>query len=540
MGTLVACLICVLAGCGADAAGRGAVGTSGVGSGSPPPGPPVAASVSVSPQAPMTAVPRSYLGVSTEYWALPLWSGQMPLLERVLALLRVPGNGPFSLRIGGDSADHSFWDPHAAQVPRWAFSLAPQWLDQARALVRRLGVRLILDLNLITDTPAAAGAWARAAEAGLPRGSIAAFEVGNEPDLYTRAAWLAITAGKSPAGRSLTGRPLPAALTAADYVRDFGAYAEVLEQVAPRAGLAGPALANPNIHRHWTAALITGARRSLGLVTIHRYPYTACTRRHPRAAPTVTRLLSAGASGEMASALRPTIDLAHGAGLAVRLTELNSVTCGGRPGVSNTFATALWAPDALFNLLRAGIDGVNLHVRANTINAPFALTSAGLTPRPLLYGMILFARALGPQARLVASRVNAPAYTNFRAWVLRVGPNTLHVVLIDKGRRSMRVSLRLPTTATGAVQRLLAPSARSETGVTLGGRQLGANGHWQGLPTRESVSRRGGRYVIAVGRFSAVMLSLRVPPGALQATSTGARRPRAAGSAPRVAPSPPR
>jgi hypothetical protein len=31
--------------------------------------------------------------------------------------------------------------------------------------------------------------------------------------------------------------------------------------------------------------------------------------------------------------------------------------------VSDTFATALWAPDALFELLRAGIDGVNVHVR---------------------------------------------------------------------------------------------------------------------------------------------------------------------------------
>ena len=66
------------------------------------------------------------------------------------------------------------------------------------------------------------------------------------------------------------------------------------------------------------------------------------------------------------------------------MTELNSVNCGGRPGVSNTFATALWAPDALFALLRAGVDGINLHVRANTINAPFALTSAGLSRRPIV------------------------------------------------------------------------------------------------------------------------------------------------------------
>ena len=43
--------------------------------------------------------------------------------------------------------------------------------------------------------------------------------------------------------------------------------------------------------------------------------------------------------------------LAHGAGLRFRLDEVNSVTCGGTRGVSDTFATALWAPDALLSLL---------------------------------------------------------------------------------------------------------------------------------------------------------------------------------------------
>jgi hypothetical protein len=38
--------------------------------------------------------------------------------------------------------------------------------------------------------------------------------------------------------------------------------------------------------------------------------------------------------------------LAHRAGFPFRLTEQNSVTCGGLAGVSNTFATALWAPAA--------------------------------------------------------------------------------------------------------------------------------------------------------------------------------------------------
>ncbi|MGZ4178949.1 MAG: hypothetical protein ACXVUX_22290, partial [Solirubrobacteraceae bacterium] len=179
---------------------------------------PVAAQVTVTPDAARTAVPASYLGLSTEYWALPLWSGQMPLLERALSLVRVRGDGPLILRVGGDSADHAFWDPNAGaggiRLPAWVVSLAPKWLGQTRALVRRLGVRLILDLNLITDTPAEAAQWARAAETGLPRHSIDAFEIGNEPDIYSRADWLAITAGRGLDG-SLPGRQVGAALPAA-------------------------------------------------------------------------------------------------------------------------------------------------------------------------------------------------------------------------------------------------------------------------------------------------------------------------------------
>jgi hypothetical protein len=503
--------------------------------------PPLPAQVTVSAQAGMTAVPRSYLGLSTEYWALPLWAPDMSLLERVVSLIHVRGGGPFILRVGGDSADHSFWDPDSAPMPPWAFTIQPQWLSEAGQLVRADAIKLILDLNLITDSPSAATAWARAAESGLPHGSIVAFEVGNEPDIYSRTDWLAITAGRSLGGRPID-RSLPAAITAKAYARDFRTYAAALSEVVPGVPLAGPALANPVTHRRWVATLVDGAGHSLGLVTVHRYPYSGCSgRRRTASYATIGRLLSPAASTGMAQALRPVVDAANDAGLALRLTELNSVNCGGRPGVSNSFATALWAPDALFALLRAGVDGVNLHVRADAINAPFALTPSGLQARPLLYGLIFFSRALGPDAQLVKIDATAPRAANLSAWAVRVGSNTLHVVLIDKSRRSARVSLHLPATAAARVQSLQAPSAASQGGVTLGGRWLAADGGWQGAATLQTVSRRAGGYTVDVRRQSAALLSVQVTPGALRTPRTivtGDRRRRAARRAPRAARSP--
>jgi Glycosyl hydrolase family 79 C-terminal beta domain len=493
--------------------------------------------VTVPAQAAMNAVPPSFLGLSTEYWSLPQWASQMPLLERVISLLHVPGGGPLILRVGGDSADHSFWNPNPSRLPRWAFTIQPRLVDQTRRLVRGLGVRLIIDLNLITDSPAQATQWARAAEAALPRASIIGFEIGNEPDIYTRHAWLAITAG-----RQYLGRALPSALTAADYVRDFRAYASALAQVAPGSVLAGPALARPTRDAGWVRALIAGDRRSLGMVTVHRYPLSGCSR-HPssNAYPTVGRLLSPELAQGMATALRPVVDAAHDAGLPLRMTELNSINCGGREGVSNTFATALWASDALFALVHAGVDGVNLHVRADTINAPFALTGGGLDARPLLYGLILFRHALGPQARLLVPGIHARRSLNLAAYAVRTGRHTLHVVLIDKGARSLRVALRLPATSPATLQRLTAPSAAARSGVTFAGRRLDRQGDWQGPAVHQLVSRRSGVYTVDVRHASAALVTVPVDPGALgapPAAATGGRPPRAAGRAARGARSP--
>ncbi|HZE05517.1 MAG TPA: glycosyl hydrolase family 79 C-terminal domain-containing protein [Solirubrobacteraceae bacterium] len=482
--------------------------------------------VTIAAQAPLAAVPPSFLGLSTAYWSLPHWASQMPLLERVLSLVHPRGTGRLILRIGGDSADHSFWDPQALPLERWAFSIQPRELRQIRQLVRTLRLRLILDLNLITGSPAQAAQWAQAADKALPKGSILAFEVGNEPDIYSRAAWLAVTGG-----RADLRRPLPGSLTARSYVSDFRAYARALRALGLPTMLAGPVIARPVAHVDWVRNLTAQAGGALGMVTIHRYPLAGCMRRASPLEATVGHLLSPRLAQGMAAALRPIIAAAHDAELPIRLTELNSVDCGGRPGVSNTFATALWAPGALFALARAGIDGVNVHIRAHTINAPFAITGAGLRARPLLYGLILFARALGPNAHLVRVGVHARRPLNLQVYAVRVGRDRLHVVLINKSSRPARVLLRLPATANARTQRLLAPTPAAESGVTLGGRWLGSDGRWRGTAVNSAVAPRAGTYTVDVRRTSAVLLTVPVTPGALGSPATGARRSRAGGRA---------
>ena len=184
------------------------------------------------------------------------------------------------------------------------------------------------------------------------------------------------------------------------------------------------------------------------------------------------------------------------------------MTCGGRPGVSNTFATALWAPDSLFALLRLGVAGVNLHLRANTINAPFVLGPQGLSIRPLLYGLLMFARTLGPGARLVQVASDAPRSSHLAAWAVGTG-GRWHVLLIDKGPRRDRVTLRFPATGQVTVQRLLASSPRAQSGVTLGGRWLGRDGRWQGRAAHELISPSARGYILTLPPYSAALVSAR-------------------------------
>jgi hypothetical protein len=463
------------------------------------------ATLTIGPKLSTAPVPSSFLGISTEYWTLPLFERDTRAFDRVLALLHVPGDGPLIMRIGGDSADHSFWSPRARKMPGWAFALTPGFLSRLRALVQRDRVKLIVDLNLLTDTPFTAAAWAHAAETSLPHGSIAGFEVGNEPDLYERRYWVDLVA-RSP----LVTRPMPLEMTPATYVQDFAAYARVIGENAPDIPLVGPAVAHPRIGLPFVSTLIQDQRPELGMVTGHLYPYSKCLK-NPKSSgyPTVARVLSRHATSAFSTDVASAVALAHHAGLKFRLTEFNSVTCGGKAGVSDTFATALWAPDALFTAMRAGVDGANLHVRENTVNAAFTIDRSGLRSRPLLYGLEMFTRTLGPQAQLVRLHLAAARSLNLSAWAVQVRGHVLHVLLIDKGSRTVRVDLRLPTRATGRVERLLAPSPYSRTGVTLGGQQLNSAGDWTGAQRTERLAPgvRGG-YELTVLRHSAALLSV--------------------------------
>jgi hypothetical protein len=160
----------------------------------------------------------------------------------------------------------------------------------------------------------------------------------------------------------------------------------------------------------------------------------------------------------------------------VRVDELNSAACGGRPRFSDSRAAALWLADTLFAILRAGAAGADVHTWRGAAYAPFAVEGSRIVARPPLAGMLAFARAAPAGSRLVGVRVDGAAGVRAWATVDRTGaervalraPRSAHVVI--EGVRPGRCA-RVWRTPPRRVRRTCAPvldlPARSMAVVTL-------------------------------------------------------------------------
>ncbi len=473
-----------------------------------PPAPVSPAAVSIRATIPGTVrapLPRSFLGLSFEYWDLGVFDAHPVSLKHVLALLRVSRDGPVVLRIGGDSADQAYWGySPSVRLGPWPFHITPRWLRTLRSLVRADHVRVMLDLNLADRSPAMAARFAKAALRRLPHHSVVAFEIGNEPDIYHH--WV---------DYHLKGRAsLFVAPSGWDeysptrYAQTFTAYARALKRVAPRVPLAGPESAYPLRDIAWERRLLSTNLGRVGMLTVHRYPLTACGRASRGNFSTIARVLSPTVSAGLRPAVSPALQLADETDLPLRMTELNSVTCEGRRGVSNTFAAALWAPDALFSLWRTGLAGVNIHVRQDAPNAAFSMTPAGLAARPLLYGLALFARALGNRGQLARLRVGLTV-PSVRLWAVRNG-HRLNVLALDKGPHPAHLMLRVPSHRLAIFERLLAPAINSTRGETLAGQSISPDGRWVGRRKLQTLARSGRRYRLTVPAYSAALITFRI------------------------------
>jgi Glycosyl hydrolase family 79 C-terminal beta domain len=464
----------------------------------------------VRPAAYGRTIPAGFVGLSFEYPALEAYAGRNPnainpVLERLIRDL-APGQSPV-LRIGGDSTDWTWWPVRQIRRPLGiSYALDKRWLRVARALSQALHASLILGINLEAGSQTLAGAEARALVDGIGRSRIGWLELGNEPELYAAFGWY-----RTRDGRHIPGRPRSWGV--APYVRQFADFGKTL----PRVPLAGPAVGAQGWMHHLGQFVSNEPR--LGLVSLHRYPLHRCFV-NPRSSGTATipHLLSSAAASGLARSVRPYVAIAHARGLHLRIDELNSVSCGGSRRVSNSFASALWALDTLFQMASVGVDGVNIHTFPLSFYAPFKFTRRGGRWRALVqpeyYGLMMFAHAAPPGSRLLP--VSGATGGKVKLWATRAPGGQTRVVLINENTAGTRaVAVQVPgSTGVATVQRLRAPSIDASRGVALAGQSFGSETGTGLVSGRRHATRLApvsGRYLITLPAASAAIVTLAKP-----------------------------
>jgi Glycosyl hydrolase family 79 C-terminal beta domain len=450
-----------------------------------------------------SVIQPGFLGLSLENSAVIPYAGSDPkALDPVfLQLIRnlTPNQSP-ELRIGGDSTDWAWYPVPGLSKPNGVrVTLTRRWLAVSHALATDLGARLIMGIDLEADSHAAAVGEASAFERAIGKPWIEALELGNEPNLYGTLTWYV-----KPDGVHVFGRP-----TGYDFRSFLGEFTSFATGLP--GPLAGPATGSPS----WMG--LTGqflaAEPRVRLATVHAYPVQTCdVSQSSPLFPTVAHLLAPQATTGLADGVAVAVAAAHSRHLPVRVDEMNTDSCGTAPGVSDAFVSALWALDAVFEMVRVGVDGVNIHTYPGATYQPFTLTQVGRKWRafvtPEYYGLLMFAQAAPPGSRLLDTlTANAQGLT---VWATRGRKGRTRVVLINESSDSRTIALSSAGSRPAMLERLRAPSLTSTAGVTLGGQSFGTRtttGRLAGRSNIAELTASQGHYVFTLPADSAALVT---------------------------------
>ena len=257
------------------------------------------------------------------------------------------------LRLGGNTSEFNWWKGSPADAPPvrnivladgskpgdYLYAITPETIRELDSFLRATGWTCIYGLNLGYGTPETDLPEARFVFETLgPR--LEYFQIGNEVDnfpqyhLREKATW-----------------------NADAYLREWLTIARAVQKAIPEAKFGMPDVASDatwltHIAEQWPS--IPDQPR---VTTLSHHHYWSGPPSNPDA--NIERLMQPDAAAQKQA------DLAKAAAkrmkTAYRMTEGNTVYRGGKFGLSDVFAAALWAADYLFQLMSNGYGGVNLH-----------------------------------------------------------------------------------------------------------------------------------------------------------------------------------
>jgi hypothetical protein len=402
----------------------------------------------------LATMPQDFVGLSYESAQLAdpaFFSASNTTLVRAFRELCPRG----VLRLGGTLSDMTLWkggasnsiSPEEAERVRsryeWRLvdqkatskrpaTLGPDGIAALGSFLRATNWKLLYGLNLGTGTPqrAAEEAAVVARHAG---DHLLAFQVGNEADLF------------GPSFR-------PAGWGFDRYFAEYQQFVTAVRARVPRAPFAGPDVASK---RDWVTKFAERAKGDVVLVSSHYYAMG------PAGAPGIDAQKLLGNDPRLTREIPVLMAAGKTAGAPYRMTEGNTCYHGGQPGVSDAFASALWAADYLLHVAQAGVAGINLHGGGEGYYAPITGEPKATKLRPEYYGMQLaqqFAGATFLPATLTGDAQNVNAYAARQK-------GTLLVAVVNKSSDPVEIKLRGASSRATECWRLTAPSLDAKQGV---------------------------------------------------------------------------
>jgi hypothetical protein len=402
----------------------------------------------------LATMPQDFLGLSYESAQLAdpaFFEASNKTLVRAFRELCPRG----VLRLGGNLSDATLWKgsaantiapPEAAKVRgfyEWRLvdskaaserpaTLGPAGIGALGGFLSATEWKLLYGLNLGTGTPerAAEEAALVAKHAG---DHLLAFQVGNEADLY------------GPAFRE-------GGWNFDRYWSDYQRFVKAARARVPHARFAGPDVASKV---DWVTQFAERAKGDAVLVSSHYYAMG------PAGAPGIDAQKLLRDDPRLAREMPILVAAGKTAGVPYRMTEGNSCYHGGQPGVSDAFASALWAADYSLRVAQAGYAGVNLHGGGEGYYAPITGEPNATKLRPEYYGMQLVQRFAGTTFIGVSLAGDARDVTAYAAR----GKDALLVAAVNKSSNPAQIRLRGGGTRSMECWTLTAPSLDAKDDV---------------------------------------------------------------------------
>jgi hypothetical protein len=419
------------------------------------------ATLALNTEARRIALPLNYTGLSYESAQLADPGYFSRSNTRLVTLVRQLG-AKGVLRLGGSTSDYDRWNPVRVQRgASWSEPANPDngqeetaravvtetAIDELRGFLDATGWTAIYGVDLGHGSPEAAADEAAYVVKKLGP-TLIALQIGNEPDLFSRDI------RKSSYGYT-------------DYFQEWQSFAVAIRRRTPDAPLAGPDITDEIGWVEQFARQATGIR----MLTSHYYA------EGPPESPDTDIKHLLQPQPDLMESMRKLVEAGRQANLPYRMSEGNSCYNGGKAGVSDSFASALWGADFMLLLAQMGVAGINFHGGGQGFYTPIAGGgSAPLEARPLYYGMLFyreFASGSLIPCRLDAGGVNATAYacSNVRG---RLALAVINKDLQQDLHLNLLGDVFLRPSRTIALQ---APGADSRTDIRLG-RQSLASGSW--------------------------------------------------------------